>query len=40
MRGSLQYDDAKVITVPERRIIKEYLESRLEEESKKTHPIY
>jgi hypothetical protein len=40
MRGGLQYSDAKLLTVPERRLMHEFLSERLEQESKKQYPCY
>lgn len=40
MRGGMQYEDSKIITVPERRVMHEYLSERMEQEAKKSNPIY
>ena len=40
MRGGLQYDSAKLISVPERRLLNEFLNARLEAESKNPYPNY
>lgn len=40
MRGSVQYRDMMNMTLIERQAISEFIEKRLEAESKKMYPIY
>lgn len=40
MRGSIQYRDMMDMSLIERDIINEFIESRLESESKKMYPVY
>lgn len=40
MRGSIQYDSMKMMTYTERQEVSDFIEKRLEDESKKMYPIY
>lgn len=40
MRGSIQYDDIMFRTPFERQVMEEFIEKRLESESKKHFPVY
>ena len=40
MRGSISYNDFMFMTYVEREAVSDFLEKRLEAESKKPHPIY
>lgn len=40
MRGSVSYNDMMFMTHAEREMIKEFLDERLEAESKNPHPVY
>lgn len=40
MRGSIQYRDMMDMSLIERDIVNEFIESRLEAESKKMYPVY
>lgn len=40
MRGSVQYEHLMNRTRIEREMMKDFISSRLEEESKKNHPVY
>lgn len=40
MRGSIQYDAMLHMTYAERKLVQEFIEERLDVESKKVNPIY
>ena len=40
MRGSIQYSDMLLLSHAEREMINDFIQERLESESKKVHPIY
>lgn len=40
MRGAIQYDEMMDRTYIERQLISEFIDERLEQESKNPHPIY
>ena len=40
MRGSISYNDFMFMTYVEREAVSDFLEKRLESESKKSNPIY
>jgi len=40
MRGAIQYDNIKALTYVERQAVSTFIGKRLEDESKKVHPVY
>lgn len=40
MRGAIQYDSMMHMTFAERRLIREFIEKRLDDESKKLYQVY
>ena len=40
MRGSISYTEMMEMTYPERQIVSEFLENRMEMEKKNPHPVY